>query len=152
MQHNMGIVVVGDINTLKKADGTIFLLPSRLRLIRSALGDNGFSGVRTVTNMMVFQREMMMDAEHNKDTVMPDKETIDDPKKINEFFGGLKEGEYMTVSPKGTLKYLVCNPSHRWALVRGPEAILLCPVSNKKAGTALKGTAIIEANGMASFF
>ena len=150
-----GIAVVSSAAAFDK-DCPVYLLPYRLRLIRTTRGDNGFAGVRTLTSQIQFMKDLAKEAEMNKeagDSMPAEEET---PEKSADghpgVFGEINEGEYMTVAPGNSLKYLVCNPQHRWAVsVNEDSVILLMPVSKKKAKVAFKGYKVIEVNGIASF-
>jgi len=141
-----GVVVVSDLSQLAQCP-TVFLLPSKLRLIRTALGDNGFRGVRTVTSMAQFAKDLQKEKEGVKQGVdyMPDFDgegnlTDVDPgseDSINTVFNSIEEGEWVGVRPGDSIKYLVCNPQHRWALALSDGVALLCPVSPEKAGKVL---------------
>ena len=154
-----GIAVVSTLNAFDK-ELEVYMLPYRLRLIRTTRGDNGFSGVRTLTSQVQFMKDLAKEAEMNKeagDSMPAEEEEVGENEAKSAdghpgVFGEINEGEYMTVSPGQSLKYLVCNPQHRWALQINTDGIaLLMPVSKKKAKSAFKGWAVIEVNGIASF-
>lgn len=150
-----GVVVTNDPEGLVFSKETVlYLLPNRLRVIRTAFGDNGFRGVRTVTSQLAFLKDLEKEVEQNKETgdFMPDELTAPNEAAPGAAFNSIKEGEFMTVSPDGSLKYLVCNPKHRWALAISPEGILvLCSVTQKTVAKTYKGLPQITVNGIASF-
>jgi len=153
-----GIAIVSSLKDLIRSETpTIYLLPSRLRLIRTTSGDNGFSGIRTVTAQSVFMQELAQEAQTNKETpdYLPDdiEGIAESPSSEHpgQAFSGIKEGEFMTVTVQHRLKYLVCNPNHRWAIVVHEGIALLCPCSPTAAKKAFKAFNPIEVNIIASF-
>lgn len=153
-------MVVSDPKVMaENIEGRIFLLPYRLRLIRTAFGDNGFRGIRSVTSQVQFHKDLEAEAEFNKesgDFMPPEKKEGEEKAAGGEVlqasFSAIGEGEYMTISPGNSLKYLVCNPSSLWAvgIVEG-SILMLCPVSQKQAKATFKGKKVVEVNAVASF-
>jgi len=147
-----GIAVVRDIKDLVPP---VYLLPHRLRLIRTALGDNGFRGVRTVTSERAFQADMhhQMKPQGTPDFLPENIEAEGAvPQNPDALFGQIQDGEFISIEDAaGSTKYLVCHPAHRWALSVRSNTVLLCPVSPATAKKALKGADVIEVNAFASF-
>jgi len=155
-----GIVVVTSAKVLATVaeGGLIYLVPNKLRLIRTTLGDNGFRGIRTVTSNVQFLKDLQKEADLNKETgdYLPADITQGSPASPNTdapgaAFASIEEGEFMTVSPGHSLKYLVCNPNHRWALTVRNGVIHLYPCAKATANKSFKLTQVVEVNGMASF-
>jgi hypothetical protein len=150
-----GLIVLENYKDLKRAN-TIFLLSYRLRLVRTSLGDNGFSGVRTLTSNDQFLRDLQAEAELSKEAAnaeagcdLPDLEGIGGVDMGT--FAKLEPGNYMTVSPGSRLKYLVCNPDHQWAAALMDDIVWLCPVDQKQVKDLKGDSTRIVKTSFASF-
>jgi hypothetical protein len=139
------LVVTNPSDLVYEPDSTIYLLPHRLRLVRTSFGDNGFSGVRTLTSEKQFLHDLQMQAEASK---MVDGEIPPELEGIGGMdmgtFAKLESGEYMTVSPGEKLKYLVCNPNHYWAALIREGMVLLHPVSEETIKTEYEGANLVQ--------
>ncbi len=128
------VIVLTDSNQLEailqKTKCLELTLPSRLRLIRSALTDNGFCGVRTITSERAFIRDVLQDEnfitpelaeklQDDADAVLEDQNEILKP------LTALAAGEYLVISPGASAKYLVCGPKDCWKALVSDNAIYL---------------------------
>jgi len=130
---SFGIVLLSDPKVFAKLadDGFVFLLPSPLRLVRTTRGDNGFSGVRTITYSKSFYACLKVEAmEAEGKEITPDVlgELQNAGPDEAEVLDTLGPNDYRVVSERGTAKWLACHPRSKFALTTVGGTRYLCPM------------------------
>lgn len=116
MHNTKGIVVIPTVRELAAIiNGPVYILPSKLRLVRSTLGDNGFSGVRTLTSDKQFLHDATSDPAF-ADKLADVTELEQANATVSAVMGELGSGAFLVISPGSSAKYLVCNPTHNWVV------------------------------------